>query len=91
MDLIKFTSPGTDRFGRKYPIKIKFNNGTIIFGHIVKSQIFRDKNGEMTTKEILFKTIRDIDNWIINKDEDNRESLEFDDSLIEEISNFTDY
>jgi hypothetical protein len=51
MNISSFTSPGTDRFGRKYPIKITFIDNRILFGHIKSSIVY-----ENTTTNIHFLT-----------------------------------
>ena len=86
MNISSFTSPGTDRFGRKYPIKITFNDNRILYGHIKSSLIY-----DNTTTNIHFLIIMNIDDWVNNINEENREVIVFNDDVIDTISNYKSY
>jgi hypothetical protein len=77
---------GRDQFGRKYPIKIVFKEGKIVYGHAIKYT----QSGDQTTN-IIFQLISNIEDWCKNINEENREILNFDDVVIEQISVFKDY
>lgn len=91
MDIIKFTSPGKDQFGRKFLILIKFKDGTLVYGHVLKSLRIELANGEVATREILFRTISDLDAWQVGENPVANEIIQVDDNEIEAISNFKDY
>lgn len=77
---------GRDQFGRKFPIKIVFNEGRTVYGHVVSYMETGD-----TTKNILFKLIGNLNNWCNNIKDENTEIIKFDDDVIAEISFFKDY
>ncbi len=92
MDLIKYSSPGTDRFNRKFPVKITFNTGETVYGHIKSSN--RQLIGNTTkTIDINFLIIKNIEDWCKNIDEDieNRDIIIFNDDIIDQISIFKTY
>lgn len=85
MKIDNFMSPGRDLFDRKYPIKIKFKNGKSVYGHVVA--LISSSDVGQTTK-IKFQLIKDIDDYCKNITEPSPETILFEDSLIEEISNY---
>jgi hypothetical protein len=86
MELLEFTSPGRDQFGRKYPIKIVFKNGKVEYGHVKSFRQEADGNFD-----IRFLLISNINDWIKNMNEENREIIIFNDDVIDDISNFKEY
>lgn len=77
---------GRDQFGRKYPLKVEFKDGRVIFGHAVKYLETGD-----TTTNISFAIIENIEHWCKNINQESRERIKFDDVVIKEVSIFNDY
>ncbi|MSP70278.1 MAG: hypothetical protein EXR20_08400 [Bacteroidetes bacterium] len=92
MDLTNYTSPGTDQYGRKFPTKIIFTNGDILYGHFASSR--HHLEGEIIkTTNIHFLIIKNIEDWINNMNEEiaNREVITFNDDKIDRLSIFKSY
>ena len=92
MDLTNYTSPGTDQYGRKFPTKITFKNGDLVYGHFKSSH--RQSTGKiMKTTNIIFLKIKNIEDWCNNSNEKlgDRDGITFDNDKIDQISIFKSY
>ena len=92
MDLTLYSSPGRDQYDRKFPVKITFKTGEIVYGHFKSSRLHSE--GIITkTINIHFLLIKNIEDWCnnINEEIEKRDVIIFDDDLIEQISNFKSY
>lgn len=86
MQLQEYTSPGRDQYARTYPVKILFKNGKVEYGHVKN---FRQEDDGYF--DIHFLLISNLNDWIKNLNEENREIIIFNDDVINDISNFKDY
>ena len=87
MNLSIYTSPGTDQYNRKYPLKITFTNGEEKYGNIVS--YLREADGLNTN--IHFLVILDFEEWKRNESEIRTERIIFDNNLIQNIELIKDY
>jgi hypothetical protein len=85
MEINNFMSPGTDGFGRKYPLEITCKDGSVYFGHI--------KGHNSAVKEINFLLLESNEDWINRREPDvqHRENITIHTEAIDNIRVFKDY
>jgi hypothetical protein len=85
MEIINFMSPGTDVFGRKYPLEITCKDGSVFFGHI--------KTYNNAVKKIYFLLLGSNEDWINQREPDvqHRENITIHTETIDSIRVFKNY